>query len=691
MPKTDTTETALDQPQNPLQVSEDVAEAVAETVTGTVFNHAEIPLCDLRFSKRNVRRNKVDNSRIRTLADSIAQHGLIQNLTVRPIPTDDTDNQADDATAIYEVTAGATRLRALKMLLNAKRITACFPVPCQIRTESTNADNIHISLDENLHRTAMHPMDQVDAFKAMANQGEDIATIATRTGLSESTVRQRIALSSVHPNIRAACRKNEIPLSMVKAYALCSDPKHQLAIHNDVKPHNAYAIREHIKESAYDESSAAFSFIGHDAYEAAGGDYVADLFTTSGRWRTEMTDDLDAEAPEGNPRRISHPEILQELVVAKLTAQATILAETWKWATHSLQPVHEYNLPDGMTALPPVPSAAQRASIAKSRAKVDAHQLLMNNAQQKGDYDALHKLRNKHWDLERKHADTRRRALAKATHTKEQHAVAGCIVAFQNSGVEVHKGLVRKEDRALIRQLPEHMRPERPISQRSQSTRTDSTHPYSARHARELSATRAGIVRRHLPENPDAAFDLAAYQICRAALQDHRHTRHAPHIRMTIEPMSHENDGAPDLTAIPEEHLAWTRTGSHPKAFRLFSELPETIKKTLLATAIGICVPPNLGCDDPDNSLEVLIDRMDIDFRSEFRPTAENYWNYLTKPRCIAIATEVLGEKWVSDKDLQKMKKAPLAHFLEVTFADNDQAPPEARAWSVPEFQPANS
>lgn len=83
--------------------------------------HTSIPVCEIALSKliqcdANVRKT-FSKDGFAELAASIAAHGLMQNLTVRP------ETGLDGApTGRYEVLAGGRRLAALTRLARQKRI-----------------------------------------------------------------------------------------------------------------------------------------------------------------------------------------------------------------------------------------------------------------------------------------------------------------------------------------------------------------------------------------------------------------------------------------------------------------------------------------------------------------------------------------------------------------------------------------
>ncbi|MGE4048617.1 MAG: ParB/RepB/Spo0J family partition protein [Acetobacteraceae bacterium] len=130
-----------------------------------------IPLNQLIACQANVR--KTGGTSIDDLAASIAANGLLQNLTV-----------IEGEKGKYGVVAGGRRFKALKKLAKEKTIAKDFPVPCLIRTANEAGE---INLTENTIREAMHPADQYEAFKQLADEQHlSPADIAARFGSSET-------------------------------------------------------------------------------------------------------------------------------------------------------------------------------------------------------------------------------------------------------------------------------------------------------------------------------------------------------------------------------------------------------------------------------------------------------------------------------------------------------------------------
>ena len=68
------------------------------------------------------------------------------------------------------------------------------------------SDAVEISLAENEMREAMHPADQFDAFKKLADEGKGPEEIAARFGTTPRIVEQRLKLAVVSPKLMAAYR-----------------------------------------------------------------------------------------------------------------------------------------------------------------------------------------------------------------------------------------------------------------------------------------------------------------------------------------------------------------------------------------------------------------------------------------------------------------------------------------------------
>lgn len=244
------------------------------------MTHSTIPLNKLRLSERNVRKTNRDED-IASLAEDIAARGLKQNLVVTP---------SAEKPGLYEVDAGGRRFLALRRLSAEKRIPKNHPVAVLIE-EPEQA--LETSLAENLHRVAMNPADEFEAFATIiagyADAGitsldEQVANCARRFGVTPRHVEQRLRLADLHPEILAALRASHIGLEAAKAYGTYPDQDLQLKVFKGRDKltwgtkHDPKAIRDEMQGKVYRADYRAAVYAGIDNYLAAGGRMVREFF-----------------------------------------------------------------------------------------------------------------------------------------------------------------------------------------------------------------------------------------------------------------------------------------------------------------------------------------------------------------------------------------------------------------------------
>lgn len=226
-----------------------------------------IALDKLFHSEANVRRTgKADG--IEGLAASIAAHGLRQNLNVAP---------REDSKS-FEVVAGGRRLRALKHLAKTGQIATNAPIPCRVLAEGNNP--AEISLVENAMREAMHPDDQCAAFSALIDKGSSVEEVAARFGVTPAVVRQRLKLAGVSPSLRALYRKGDMTLDHIVALAISDDHAAQEAAWTALPAWNRdpAALKRTLTGGGVAANDRLARFVTMDAYMAAGGTVIRDLF-----------------------------------------------------------------------------------------------------------------------------------------------------------------------------------------------------------------------------------------------------------------------------------------------------------------------------------------------------------------------------------------------------------------------------
>lgn len=280
------------------------------------MNAAEnIPYDKLMLSQKNVRRIK-DGVSIEQLAEDIGRRKLIQSLNVRPV----LDGEGEE-TGMFEVPAGGRRYLALGILIKQKRLAKNEPIPCIVnRGQETSAEED--SLAENLRRADLHPLDQFRAFKTLSDQGLDPEEIGARFFVSPATVRQRLRLASVSPKLLDLYEKDEIRLEQIMAFSISDDHARQEQVWERVSGSHMqepYYIRRLLTETTVRADDRRAVYVGAQAYEAAGGVILRDLFEQdSGGWFQDAA-------------------LLEQLVFDKLKDDAeTIRAEGWKWVESAI-------------------------------------------------------------------------------------------------------------------------------------------------------------------------------------------------------------------------------------------------------------------------------------------------------------------------------------------------------------------
>ncbi|WP_299410352.1 ParB/RepB/Spo0J family partition protein [uncultured Roseobacter sp.] len=169
-----------------------------------------IPLDHLKVSPLNMRhsRKKPDVSDI---LPSIRQRGIIQPLLVKP-------NGKPDR---YDIYAGRRRFFAMKTI--AKDAESNPVLPCLILDKTEDVDAVEASILENAARVAPDEMEQYEAFKKLADKGRDVTEIAESFGVTELTVKRRLALANLLPAIRKAYAVEEIDGRTVTALTLATE------------------------------------------------------------------------------------------------------------------------------------------------------------------------------------------------------------------------------------------------------------------------------------------------------------------------------------------------------------------------------------------------------------------------------------------------------------------------------------
>ena len=332
-----------------------------------------------------------------------------------------------DGIARYAVIAGGRRLAAMQALATEGALEADYLVPC--RTIGVIVAAEEVSLAENSARAAMHPADQVEAFRRLADAGSTAAAIAARFGVSERTVEKRLRLGNAAPVLLEAYRAGEIDLETLMAFAVTTDHVRHAAVWETVSQQGyrpgAWQIKRLLTEDRVSATSAIARFVGTEAYKGAGGKVDRDLFAEEDE-RGIWYDD---------------PDLLNKLAMDSLQAAARELETRWKWAEARLDVDWSATAAFGRVHPQPAePTDEEKAEIERLRTRNDE---LANM----DDEDWTEELVEEADANETRLDEIEATIEARAIYHREDIAIAGCIATIGNdSELKLIQGLVRPED-----------------------------------------------------------------------------------------------------------------------------------------------------------------------------------------------------------------------------------------------------
>ncbi len=163
-----------------------------------------IRLSDIEPNKGQPRQ-EFDKEALSTLADSIKQHGLLQPLVVRPLPS-----------GAYQIVAGERRWRACRML-------GIDEVPVFIK-ELTDAQTMQIALIENLQRENLNPLEEAQGFRElMDNYSMTQEDVAKTVGRSRSAVANSLRLLTLPSGAMRLLKDGDITAGHAKALLSITD------------------------------------------------------------------------------------------------------------------------------------------------------------------------------------------------------------------------------------------------------------------------------------------------------------------------------------------------------------------------------------------------------------------------------------------------------------------------------------
>ena len=155
-------------------------------------------------------RQDFDEEELQMLADSIAEHGIIQPLTVRETPT-----------GYYQIIAGERRWRAA-------RLANLNDVPVVIM-EADDKKAMELALIENLQRQDLNPVEEAMGYRTLMEvHGLTQDEAAKRVGKSRPAVANALRLLGLCPEVLEKLREGKLTAGHARAILQIKSEKKQM-------------------------------------------------------------------------------------------------------------------------------------------------------------------------------------------------------------------------------------------------------------------------------------------------------------------------------------------------------------------------------------------------------------------------------------------------------------------------------
>ncbi len=198
-------------------------------------------ITELRLSEiepnRAQPRKEFDEAALRELADSIAEHGLLQPITVRPI-----------ADLGYQIVAGERRWRA-------SRLAGLETVPVIVR-ELTDRECAELALIENLQREDLNPVEEAQGYRRLIEDYElTQEQVAQTVGKSRPVVTNSLRLLSLDDETLALVMSGDISVGHARAMLPLNAEQRKTAVDMALKGATVRAIEALAKVSGEKKQS----------------------------------------------------------------------------------------------------------------------------------------------------------------------------------------------------------------------------------------------------------------------------------------------------------------------------------------------------------------------------------------------------------------------------------------------------
>lgn len=197
--------------------------------TDEVKTEGSSSINEIEISKISVNpnqpRHEFDPVALQELADSIAEIGIIQPITLRKLSEDS-----------YQIIAGERRYRA-------SQIAGLQTIPAYIRT-ADDENVMEMALIENIQREDLNSLEIALAYQHLLEQYElTQERLSERVGKKRTTIANYLRLLKLPAPIQVALQNKEIDMGHARALLTLEDPKTQIKIFEEIIKHG-YSVRK---------------------------------------------------------------------------------------------------------------------------------------------------------------------------------------------------------------------------------------------------------------------------------------------------------------------------------------------------------------------------------------------------------------------------------------------------------------
>ena len=638
----------------------------------TVF----IPLNKLKKHPKNARKTPHSEASIEAKAASIAAKGILQNLVVEPEL-----DAAGEPTGCYLVSIGEGRRLAQMLRVKRKEIKKTERVRCVIDTANDPAE---ISLDENVTRENLHPADEFERFRELAeDRGWGAEEIAARFGVTAHVVKQRLRLGAVSPKLMQVYRDGELTLDQLMAFAITEDHARQEQVYANLSwNRDPSTIRRDLTKANVAATERRAIFVGAQAYTEAGGNIIRDLFTED---RGGFYEDA---------------ALLDQLVIDKLERIAAEVQATegWKWVSVHIDFPHAH----GMRRAYPHPVELSEEDTAAYDAAQDELERLSAEWED-ADVDLPEEVDQRFGELE---AEIERIDAKRHAYEADEIARGGVLVVLSHDGeARIERGFIRAEDEA-----PEQENAETVINavrvngdgevmedgaesgddvsalEREDEEAEEDGKPLSDSLIRDLTAHRTMALRLALGEQPDMALIAVTHTLAAQTFYRGGGEAHCLEIRPISASLGGHADGIEDTAeakALADRHAGWAADMPRDVAalWGFIAGLDHASVMALFAHCAALTVnavrQPWENKPRAHETASKLATAVALDMTAHWTPTVRTYLGRVTKAHILAAVGEALGDE--AAERIAGLKKQAMAETAERLLAGTGWLPPLLR------------